>query len=102
MQINLLGALVNPRANQSHLIPCESFGRRTKSAGTSRSAVAVWRRPAGRRSATGTAGTAGTAGTTRTVFGRHGGLVIELCRGDHQEAFLTIAGDDSLAVFAAF
>ena len=109
----LLGALVNPCANQGDLFSRERLWRGTETAGT----AAFARRPIAwpttgpaRRTSSRTApctwptGSAAelTARPARFRFGRHRCFIVDARRCDDQQALLAGAGNDDFAVLAAF
>jgi hypothetical protein len=111
-------ALVNPGAQEANLNCRQRFWRWTKSA--ARSTRWPWKRPtlarsgrvrarttrrrpsrAHRRRLSRTSGTL-RAPSTRTMFWRHCSFLVNLGRGNGQEALLAVARNHYLAIFAAF
>src|SRR6185295_14437255 len=98
--------LINPRADQSHLLRRQRLGHH-HSAGSARTTAA---RSAGTLSlSAGTTGRRIRATWSRTTgspaaarFGRHGFFRIQLRHGQYNQTVLAVAGIDYLAVLAAF
>src|SRR5213075_2277960 len=87
-----LRALVDPAADQTHLLPGQRLGRRTFLAA----------RTTGSRSARPAASSTGATTGTGTTRGRHGGFLIEPGHRNHKITFLALSGHNDFAVLAAF
>src|SRR5689334_541852 len=104
-----LRALVDPAADQTHLLGGQRLGRRTfLAARTTRSGSAGSTTAnrilsaGGSRSTRPAASPTGAATGTGTTHGRHGGFLIEPGHRNHKITFFAPSGHNDFAVLAAF
>src|SRR3954471_611423 len=98
----LFRALVNPRANEAHLLGGQRLGHGAHGSAF-RWPTGGWSLAIGRRRIARPARCTGpAAGAWSTRLWGHGGFLIDAGNGQNERAFGAFAGDDDLAIFAAF